>query len=315
MKRLIALAVSLIILAIIWWSVDMRAIGAAIAAADPIWLLLGLAMVVPLTLVTALRFMMLSRTPLRLGSATRLILSASTLNLVLPSKMGDLAKSYVLTSKYGFDGKLALALVVMEKMLDMAALLFWGVLAMLWLGRDEPWLLLAAVATGGLLLLLIVLLSPLGLSRWLIGLAARLLPGKIGRWVGGFGGEWQEAVRWFWSRRGRMLGVVAVSIALWAAHLAQFWLFAQALAPVPFLDNMAFATLAILAGLLPLTMAGVGTRDGAILFLYRDFLAPGQAAVLGVLATLRYLLPAIAGLPFMGDYLQRTRKAGAEQGA
>lgn len=312
MKRLVALTVSLAILAIIWWTVDLRAIGAAVAAADPLWLVLGLLMVVPLTLVTALRFMMLSRTPLGLGSASRLILSASTLNLILPSKMGDLAKSVVLTSRYGFDGKLALALVVMEKMLDMAALLFWGVLAMLWLGQGEPLLLLAALATGGLLLLLIVFLTPIGLSAWLIGLAARLLPGKAGKWIGGFGAEWQEAVRWFWSRRGRVASVVLVSLALWAGHLAQFWLFAQALAPVPFLDNMAFATLAILAGLLPLTMAGVGTRDGAILLLYREYLAPGQAAVLGVLATLRYLMPAIAGLPFMGDYLQRSRRP--EQG-
>jgi glycosyltransferase 2 family protein len=76
---------------------------------------------------------------------------------------------------------------------------------------------------------------------------------------------------------------------------------------VPFLDNMAFATLAILAGLLPFTMAGIGTRDAAILFLYAPWLSAGQAAVLGVLATLRYLLPAIAGLPFMGDYLDRRR--------
>ena len=35
------------------------------------------------------------------------------------------------------------------------------------------------------------------------------------------------------------------------------------------------------------------------------------AAVLGVLATLRYLVPAIAGLPFMGDYLVQVRKERA----
>ena len=34
-------------------------------------------------------------------------------------------------------------------------------------------------------------------------------------------------------------------------------------------------------------------------------------AVLGVLATLRYLVPAIAGLPFMGDYLVQVRKERA----
>jgi len=197
---------------------------------------------------------------------------------------------------------------VMERSLDMAALLFWGVLAMLWVGRDEPLMLLAAAGTGGLLLLLLILLSPLRLAARLIALAGRLLPGKAGRWVGGFAEEWQAAVAWFWSAPGRVVSVALVSLAIWGGHLAQFWLFAQGLGAVPFLDNMAFATLAILAGLLPFTMAGIGTRDAAILLLYAPYLGAGEAAVLGVLATLRYLIPAIAGLPFMGDYLRKVPK-------
>jgi uncharacterized protein (TIRG00374 family) len=308
MKKVIGLLVSLALLAVIWWQVDVSAIGAAVAAANPWWLAAGLATVIPLTLVTAMRFGMLCRSPIGLWPATRLILGASTLNLILPSKMGDIAKGVVLTGRYGFDPKLAVTLVVMERSLDMASLLFWGVLALLWVGQGEPWFYLAAAGAGGLLLLLIVLLSPLPLAAMLFGLAGRIAPGGMGRWLTGFAAEWRDAVRWFWSDRGRVLGVVLVSLAIWGGHLAQFWLFAQALGPVPFLDNMAFATLAILAGLLPFTMAGIGTRDAAILFLYAPYLTPGQAAVLGVLGTLRYLLPAIAGLPFMGDYLDRRAK-------
>jgi len=311
-KKLVGLLVSLILLAIIWWQVDLAAIGAAMAAANPWWLAAGLATIIPLTLVTALRFGMLTRTPIGLWPATRLILGASTLNLVLPSKLGDLAKGLALTGRYGFDMKLAVAIVVMERSLDMAALLFWGVLALLWVGWGNVWLMLAAAGTGALLLLLILLLSPLRIASRMIALAGRIAPGKIGRWLTGFADEWQEAVRWFWSDKKRVAGVAGVSLLIWGGHLAQFWLFAQALGHVPFLDNMAFATLAILAGLLPFTMAGIGTRDAAILFLYAPFLTPGAAAVLGVLATLRYLIPAIAGLPFMGDYLNRTRQgAGA----
>jgi uncharacterized membrane protein YbhN (UPF0104 family) len=66
---------------------------------------------------------------------------------------------------------------------------------------------------------------------------------------------------------------------------------------------MAFATLGILAGLLPLTMAGIGSRDAVIIHFYSAYMSPGAAAVLGVLATLRYVIPAIAGLPFIGNYL------------
>lgn len=308
MKKLVGLLVSLILLAVIWWQVDLDAILAAMAAANPWWLAAGLATIVPLTLLTAHRFGMLTRTPIGLWPATRLILGASTLNLVLPSKLGDLAKGLALTGRYGFDTKLAIAIVVMERSLDMAALLFWGVLALLWVGWGNGWLMLAAAGTGGLLILLIVLLSPWPMASRMIAFAGRIAPGGVGRWLTGFADEWQEAVVWFWSDRRRVAGVAAVSLLIWGGHLAQFWLFAQALGHVPFLDNMAFATLAILAGLLPFTMAGIGTRDAAILFLYAPYLTPGAAAVLGILATLRYLIPAIAGLPFMGDYLNRTRQ-------
>jgi glycosyltransferase 2 family protein len=302
---LIGLAASLVLLAVIWWQVDVDAIGAAWAGADPWWLAAGLFAIIPLNLAAAYRFTMLARAPMGLWPATRLILGAQTLNFVLPSKLGDLAKGMVLINRHGMDKKLAVALVILERSLDMAALLFWGVLALLWVGWGEPWMLVAAAATGALLLLLLVLLSPLKLASSTMRLLGRLGGPRAGAWIDGFADEWQEAVGWFWGRRGHGIAIALVSLAIWGGQLAQLWLLAQALAPVPFIDNLAFATLAILAGLLPFTMAGIGTRDAAILFLYAPYLAAGQAAVLGVLATLRQLLPALAGLPFMGDYLKR----------
>lgn len=305
MKRLLGLLVSLILLVLIWWQVDADAVLRAAGAANPYWLGLGLSAVVPLTLATAWRFQLLSRTPLGLGTSTRLILSAATLNLFLPSKMGDIAKSVVLVRRHGFDPSLSVALVVLEKMLDMASLLFWGVLALVWIAGAEPWLWLAAAGVGGLLALLLVLLLPLKGVPELLGTLAPRLPGKVGRAVAGFGGEWAAVTAWFWSRPRRAGGVLLLSLGLWGAHLGQFWLFARGLAYVPLLDNMAFATLAILAGLLPFTIAGVGTRDAAIVLLYQPWLTGSQGAVLGVLATLRYVLPALAGLPFVSDFWKR----------
>ena len=72
-------------------------------------------------------------------------------------------------------------------------------------------------------------------------------------------------------------GIVAMSFLLWGGHLFQFWLFARALGlAIPLIENMAFATLSLLAGLVPLTAVGTGTRDAAIVGLYGPFL--GQAA-------------------------------------
>ena len=318
MKKAAGLIVSLAVLYLLWRAVDPAAIRAAARQADPLWLGVGLAMVVPLTWVTAWRFQLLTRSDVGLAESTRLILAASTLNLALPSKMGDVAKAWVLVYRHRFAAERALSLVVFEKMLDMASLLAWGVPALLWVGGREAPYLLAAAAVGGLFALLALLLAPVPLTAALLRLCTRVAPGMLAARIARFEGEWTRTVQWFWSGR-RAGGIVAMSVLLWGGHLFQFWLFARALGPaIPLLDNMAFATLSILAGLVPLTAAGIGTRDAAIVALYGPALGQGAAAVLGVLATMRYLLPALAGLPFLGDYWRRGRAlapdAGAERG-
>ena len=307
-KRLIGMAVSALILWLIWRRIDAHALALAIRSSNPGWLIAGLACVVPLTLATAWRFHILARSNVTLREALRLILSASTLNLFFPSKMGDLAKGWVLARRHAVDGHPAVAIVVLEKLLDLASLLLWGVTALVWVAGDDPWLWLMAALVAALLILLMLLIGPWPLAAWAMRRLSARLPGRIGRTARSFPHEWTTLIRWFWSDRRRALWVVALSVLLWAGHLAQFWLFAHALdADVPFIDNMAFATLAILVGLLPFTMAGIGTRDAAIMFFYKPWLLPTQGALLGVLATTRYLIPALAGLPFLKDYLPGRR--------
>jgi len=71
----------------------------------------------------------------------------------------------------------------------------------------------------------------------------------------------------------------------------------------PFLISLALTPLAILAGLLPFTFAGIGTRDAAFIILYQPFFNAPTGAALGLLCTSRYLLPALMGLPFLGRSL------------
>ena len=66
---------------------------------------------------------------------------------------------------------------------------------------------------------------------------------------------------------------------------------------------------AICAGLYP-NVAGVGTRDAALIVLFAPYLDAPTAAVLGILCTLRYLIPGLAGLclyrlePVVSGFLQ-----------
>jgi hypothetical protein len=58
-----------------------------------------------------------------------------------------------------------------------------------------------------------------------------------------------------------------------------------------------------MAGQLPLTFAGIGTRDIALVVLLMSYMAPESAAALGVLISTRNFLPPLIGAPLMWPYL------------
>jgi len=304
MKKLIGIVVSAAILAVLYTFIDTHGIWAAAQLTKPAWLLSGLLFVIPLTLLTAWRFTVLVA-GMQLGflESNRLILAASTLNMVLPSKLGDLAKAHVLSRRHGMKPSLSFSVVILEKAVDMMSLLIWGLFGIVVVGLKQPvmlWLLLP-VAGGALLIFMLIL--PWKLLPLILNQLGNLMPTRPKRGLEAFATSWQEMLTWFWSHEGRAASVLLLSLIIWGAHLFQFWIFCHALnGQVPLLENAAFATLSILVGLLPFTFAGVGTRDAAIVFFYAAYLQPQQAALLGILATLRYIIPAIAGAPFVADF-------------
>ena len=305
MKRLLSIAVSLLILAVIYWKIDFPALGQVFRQADGGFLALSLGMVVPLTLATAWRFQQLAprREGLAFAECVRLILLACVLNMVLPSKMGDIAKAYFMRERGHLEGGLALALVVLEKACDMRALLAWCVFGLALFPQKGAffWSMTAGVAAG--LLLGLTALRSRRVAGFCFGTVSRLLPGKRQAGLQTLAASWEEMQDYFWSDAARVSKVALTSVGIWFLHLCQIWLFILALrGSAPFLANLALAPLTILAGLLPLTFAGVGTRDAAILALYGPYLAPATAAALGLLCTTRYLLPALAGLPLLPRY-------------
>src|SRR5262245_49604189 len=104
-KKLISLLISLGLLALLYWKIDAARLLPVFAQCDPLWMTLSLGMVVPLTLATAWRLQQLMPRAGQLvfGEANRLILVASVLNLILPSKMGDIAKAWFMRDRGHLD--------------------------------------------------------------------------------------------------------------------------------------------------------------------------------------------------------------------
>jgi hypothetical protein len=299
-RQLLSLAVSLVVLAALYRALDLEGLGRVFAQASPLWLAISVGAIVPIKLLQAWRLkrLMPAVSLLSYPASIRLILLADVMNLVLPSKAGDLAKSWFMKGRGELSGSLAFSLVVFEKACDVLALLAWCAVGLLSMpGKSRPlqlltWGVTAALAAGLLLLLSRRFAGHAFGTVWMLAPPLRRRTERLAE-------AWGDVLTHFRTRRARTAEIAVLSLLLWGIQFEQVRLFALAVGGrVPALANLGLAPLAILAGLVPLTFAGLGTRDAALVALYRPWLPAATAAAVGLLTSTRYLLPALAGLPF-----------------
>ena len=306
MKRLISLAVSCLILGILYWRIDASDILTVLGSVDGCWLLLAVAIFVPVTLLGAARlhYMVRRKTEdIGYGDALALQFAASVMNLVLPSKMGDIAKAVFLKDHGHMGNATAFAIVVLEKANDVLALLLLCGVGLVLFPDKHLWFWVLTALIAASLLMGILMIYVRGFAELLFRILARLLPSRLEVAVGRLRDAWLDTFIYLDLRLRHQ--VVLFSMFIWLVHLTQIWLFILALNvdTVDFLASMGLSALAIFFGLLPFTFMGVGTRDAALIYLYAPYFPAAVGAALGVLTTLRYLLPALVGIPFFVRYL------------
>ena len=113
--------------------------------------------------------------------------------------------------------------------------------------------------------------------------------------------------------RGRRRRIVPFSLLLWLAHFFQIWLFTIALGvPVPFTVCASLSALALMVGLVPITIAGLGTRDVALVVLLAGYMPRESAAAMGILIATRALVPALLGIPLMWRYVSSVTRGARD---
>ena len=309
-KRFISLIVSVAILLIIYTRIDLQNLIGVFQNCDRTMLVISLGMVIPITLITSWRLQQLvPQASLNVIEANRLILGASVLNMILPSKMGDIAKAYFMSERSNLNLSLAIAISVFEKTCDLLSLLLWCVFGLiLYPAKDSLfWTMTAGVTIG--LCMGILLLSSGNFANLFFKYTINFAPKSIATKLEKMQAAWGEMHDYFWRDKQQLLLISSTSIFIWFLHLLQIWLFILALKAVtPFLVSLALSPLSILAGLLPLTFAGIGTRDAAIIYFYQDYFNQATGAALGLLCTSRYFIPALIGIPFLGQMMGISRK-------
>ncbi|MGH8582940.1 MAG: lysylphosphatidylglycerol synthase transmembrane domain-containing protein [Gammaproteobacteria bacterium] len=300
-RRLALIALSTVILALLWQRIGWREVIGVCLTLDPAWFAAAVLLFIPQTLLAGARWAWIVRCyqPLAIGRATEIVLASSALNVILPSKLGDIAKGLWLNrDEPRGDVASGLALGVFEKGLDTAALALIMLCATLLSLPTERlgWAMASTAALGAALFLCLLVPTVAG---WLARRSEREHTGVIGKALALFGRIGELVLR-LHRAPGNLLVILVSAVLLWCLHLLQFsWVLNAAHGSVATALLWSRVPMAIFIGLLPVSFAGIGTRDLAMVYLLAPPLDAPTAAALGVFATLRYVLVAIAGLAFL----------------
>jgi uncharacterized protein (TIRG00374 family) len=301
---IIGLVVSVLLLVGLYSRVDLGAVWAALRGGNLTWAMLSVGAIIPITLLLALRFYWVAPQgglPSYL-EALRLTLVTIAFNMFLPSKSGDLVKSYFVAKRSEVRTGTALSIIVYERLCDLFGLIACCLVG--WVIRppyeegipSAGWVLIAGV--GGLCL---VLLASERSAGWLYQAVHYVLPSQRLPRLNKIAAGWPELHA---ALRGRRARVLILSIALWVGHMAQMWLFTFAVsASLPFTTSLSLFALALLAGQLPLTFAGFGARDIALVVLLSGHMPAASAAAVGLLSATRGFIPSLAAVPIARPYL------------
>lgn len=194
----------------------------------------------------------------------RIILIGFAINNVLPLRLGELVRTFLLRQSHGVPIASTLATVLIERLLDVFALC--GILTVVLLVGEPKGLLLAAagtsatIAAGGLVGLLVVLIVPRRLLEQLftVGIA---LATRIHRRLGDLASSIVDGLRVLEDGRA-VLAIVPLSILCWTAELGLYFFLAVSLEMnVGLLGLAAGMVIANLVTVLPSPPGYVGTFD------------------------------------------------------
>lgn len=277
-------AVGLILCAVVLARLDLSSVRAALTEVEPGGLFLGQFLVTVMLLAKAVRHYYLLRAKglaVPFGISTVIYFRSSFWGFVSPGRLGEFSRLGYLRD-YSDSTLTSISTVVLDRVLDVTAVaLFW--LAALLLS-DFP----------GREALIGLALTGVGLAVSALA-AGRLLISRLQS-----GSRLAEAAQALFALRGK-IGFLAVSLAIWGLYYLAFVIMAASIPVTAPVSYLVFCTAsANVVAYLPLSVAGIGTRDALLIGL---FAAVGLSSAHAILFSASFLVSYITSmalcLPFV----------------
>jgi len=299
--------VSLGLLVLFFWNQDVGQIWSGLLEVRPLWIVPGIVVYFFGIWLRAVRWRLLML-PFAQVPSMRLagvILIGFTVNNIVPLRIGELARTFVLRRSHGVPIPATLATILIERVLDMVALSALMALAFIferermltgWIGAASYFC--AAVTAGGVAGLAVLLLIPRRLLDALLDFGTRLAT-RVHRRLGEVVASCVDGVRALEDPRS-LLGVVVLSVACWLAEAGTYVFMMYAVGfQMSMWGLVAGMVVANLATAIPSSPGYVGTFDVLLKSLLTDaFAVPdATAAVFTLLAHAVLFIPVVvAGL-------------------
>ncbi len=275
-------------------NVDVRHVARSIVTADPVWLALALAMMFLNLAIRALRWQYLLA-PLggaTFGNAFQATAVGFAASSVLPARAGEVIRPYFLARREGKSATGAFATIVLERLLDLIAVLVLlgtfgfafggaaratnpqGVALVMWTGAAA-----GVVSAIGLAVLFLLAGDPVRLGRAVHRLG-RVIPASLAAGVARFTEKFATglgAIR----RPGRLAGALLWSFPLWLSIDAGIWAVSRAFGfLVPFTGAFLIVPLLVLGVAVP-TPGAIGGFHEAFRLGVTSFYGVGNDEAVG----------------------------------
>lgn len=305
-KTLASLAVTALIFFVILSNIDTAQLGSLFLNINLPIFILSMLLLVPAIFLNSYRWKLIIKQScfITTKKALRLTLMGLTFSSVTPSRIGDLTKAHYLKKEGLLNLKKGVSSVFLEKALDFLTLCFLSLMGLYILGLTP-----ITTPIAILLLVFITLAFLLYLAVFRGGSVLKRLLGFLMRRerIGNMIKDSYSLLNEVRANKTNLTKIILISITIWIIYLLQFYLFFLAFSYLPPIETiLALVPIAILVGMIPITVAGMGTRESALIILFTNYIAAIPVPLVlgvGLLSSLRYWISALFGLPFAKDYV------------
>lgn len=306
MKKLISIVMSGLILWLIYSKINFQAALDIISHANRTVLIGSLLLIIPVLILSSLRLLYLIPKTKKISffDSLKLILLGNTLNMILPAKLGDISKAFFLNKTHAIKGSLSFAIILAEKAGDMLGLNVICLLGLLIYGPIQGPYKQYVISIGlftilGFFILLNRRFTHLGFKS-----LSLIIPQKVTKKLSGFFTAWTSMQKYMLKNPKKIALLLSSSMLISFIHFLGIWVMFLSISPkLPLTLTLALTPFSVLAGLIPITFSGIGTRDAALVALFSFYVSPEIAAAFGLLFTLRLITFALPGILFLKDGL------------